>query len=107
MLLVECPMSLIWMKYFCWRINFFVLVLGGKVLASFEAPSRQFLFPAPSFTPKDDVNQELLLARTPYFSAEKVGSLTSMTISLSSSSLIYYTPAYNPFLFLLEYSRKA
>ena len=78
--------------------NVVAMLLGGKVLANFEAPSRQFLFPAPSFTPKDDVNRELLLTRTPYFSAEKVGLFTFMEISLSSSSLTHFTPAYNPFL---------
>ena len=52
-----------------------ITLSDGKVLAKFEAPSRQFLFPAPSFTPKDDVNRELLLTRTSHFSVEKVKNL--------------------------------
>ncbi|XP_065069571.1 spermatogenesis-associated protein 6-like [Rhopilema esculentum] len=43
----------------------------GKVLARFEQCSRQFLFPTPSFAPKDDVNREILLARTQNYPIER------------------------------------
>eukprot|EP00794_Sanderia_malayensis_P007705 gene7705-8542_t len=45
--------------------------MDGVVLARFEQPTRQFLFPGPTFVPKNDTKREVLLTRTRNFSAEK------------------------------------
>ena len=53
-------------------VYFAVISVDGDILAKFEAPSRQFLFPAPSFKPRDGINRDLLLTRTSHFPVEKV-----------------------------------
>lgn len=59
----------------------FVPLLDGKVLATFEQSARKFLFPGPSFAPKDDIRREILLPRTFDFSVGRVKFLSSFFLS--------------------------